>query len=91
MRTRTPRNLVGTTINHLTVEAPASPSHNQFGHKLWRCRCTCGRTVERTTSNVLRSFSCGCTNRRGRYPRKPPRQSAPPATPAPVPVSVPVP
>jgi hypothetical protein len=70
MRTKTPRNLVGTTINHLRVEALAG--HNAYGHKLWRCRCTCGRTVDRTTSNFLRSYSCGCTHRRGKYPRRKP-------------------
>ena len=54
--------LAGCTVNHLTVEGPAG--HNEYGHRLWWCRCTCGNRVMRTTNNFRRSYSCGCTHRK---------------------------
>ncbi len=54
--------LVGRTVNHLTVEGPAG--RNQYGHRLWWCRCTCGNRVKRTTNNFSRSYSCGCKHRK---------------------------
>ena len=54
------RDLSKTIFNHVEVIEPAG--RNAYRNRLWRCRCLlCGRTdVYRTSSNVTRSFSCGC-------------------------------
>src|SRR4051812_30754597 len=74
-------NVIGRTVNHLTVEGPAG--HNAYGHRLWWCRCTCGNRVQRTTNNFFRSYSCGCTHRRARKAPVPQTTRIPPHQPIP--------
>ncbi len=54
------RDLTNAVFNHVEVIEPAGL--DAYRNRLWRCRCLlCGRTdVCRTSSNVPRSFSCGC-------------------------------
>lgn len=54
------RDLTHLIFNHVEVLEPAGL--DAYRNRRWRCRCLlCGRTdVYRTSSNVTRSFSCGC-------------------------------
>ena len=51
-----------TNTRHGYVEVIEPSGMNKYRNKLWRCRCLlCGRTdIIRTSSNVTKSFSCGC-------------------------------
>lgn len=44
---------------------PIEPIYKD-GRKMWRCRCKCGRTIERYQwylTGEQREFSCGCVNK----------------------------
>lgn len=49
----------GRRFGQLTVLRRAD-HNNAFGHLLWVCRCTCGRTVERPSAKLTRSANPYC-------------------------------
>jgi hypothetical protein len=61
---RTP-NLIGRVFGGLTVTNPAGLDTRQH-HRMWMCRCTCGKIVERAGADLQkgekrgRLQSCGC-------------------------------
>lgn len=57
--------LSGQTFQHLTVERLLG--RNDLRQRVWLCRCVCGQRVQRTTSNVRHSVSCGCLHRRRKH------------------------
>lgn len=57
------RDITGQTFGRLT--AIECVGRNRHGQKLWRFRCSCGATIERSMNMVTRgkSHSCGCLRR----------------------------
>jgi len=56
--------LTGMRFGILTVVSLAGRTNN--GQKLWQCKCDCGNTIQKNTSNIIlsktKTLSCGCTN-----------------------------
>lgn len=57
------RDLVGRLFGKLTVVGLVG---SKRGHRFWRCRCSCGETVEVRTSSLTsgNTKSCGCLSNR---------------------------
>ena len=54
-------NLIGRRYGKLLVISRATPALSKFQGRAWSCRCDCGKTVVRETSDLnSRSRHCGC-------------------------------
>ena len=50
--------LAGKRFGQMTVERDVGA--NQYGARLWQCRCACGNVVRATAGELRRRKSCGC-------------------------------
>lgn len=58
----------GEQFGNITVLENAGVDNG--GNSLWKCKCTCGREIIRSYSNIVRSAGVGCKECKNEYLRK---------------------